>query len=192
MRYVKVFCVLLVIAAVAAFVAQTLFSPRLPEASRVARLAVAKDASELVLVGATRGSRARVGFYTREEDGWHLVLETPAYIGRKGLGKTREGDGKTPVGCFRLTQAFGIAGDPGSRLPYTRVDETHYWVGDSRSEHYNRFVSTRDVTDFDRKESEHLIEYTKTFPISWTIHFLRVFLAFWARKLARAPSLVKH
>ncbi len=127
------------------------------------RLAAAQNTDQLVLVGATEGSDALLSFYEKGADGWKEVFTRNAYIGKNGLGKDREGDAKTPVGVFRFTKAFGIAPDPGCPMGYTQVDDTHYWVGDGRSPLYNQFVSTRDHDDFDKKESEHIIEYTKPY-----------------------------
>ncbi|MBQ3585994.1 MAG: L,D-transpeptidase family protein, partial [Synergistaceae bacterium] len=96
-----------------------------------------------------------------------------AYIGKKGWGKTREGDVKSPVGVYTFTEAFGILEDPGCPMGYTQADESHYWIGDSNSERYNTMVSTRDYDAFDRKESEHIIDYNPGYQyclnISWNI-----------------------
>ncbi len=127
------------------------------------RLAAAQDTDQLILVGATGGSDALFSFYEKGADGWKEVFTRDAYIGKNGLGKDREGDAKTPVGVFHFTKAFGIASDPGCSMEYVQVDDTHYWVGDGKSPLYNQFVSTRDHDDFDKKESEHLIEYTKPY-----------------------------
>ena len=72
----------------------------------------------------------------------------------------KQGDKTTPTGVFHYTMAFGIADDPGCPMGYTKVDETHYWAGNDDSPYYNTFVSTRDTTDFDPNDSEHLIDYT--------------------------------
>ena len=59
-------------------------------------------------------------------------MTTPGFIGKSGLGKTKEGDGKTPVGTFHFNATFGIADDPGCKIPYTKVDDDTYWSGDQR------------------------------------------------------------
>ena len=51
----------------------------------------------------------------------------------------------TPEGVYPLTQAFGVAPDPGTDLPYVQVDASHYWVDDPNSQYYNQFVSTNEV-----------------------------------------------
>ncbi len=129
----------------------------------VARLKAAQETDQLVLVGATGGSDALLSFYEKNGDAWQEVFTRKAFIGKNGLGKEREGDAKTPVGVFRFTMAFGIAPDPGCPMGYVQVDDTHYWVGDGKSPLYNRFVSTRDSDDFDKAESEHLIEYARPY-----------------------------
>ena len=126
----------------------------------VANLNAAKDAQQLAIVSGTNGTNARFSLHEKDDSGvWHEVIHAPAYIGKKGWGKTREGDSKTPTGVYTFTEAFGINPDPGSTIGYTQVDDTHYWVGDSRSEFYNQFVSTRDYDSFNKKDSEHIIDY---------------------------------
>ena len=120
----------------------------------------AQDASQYITVSVSKGSNAEFNFYERDVDNnFKEIMQAKAYIGKKGLGKTREGDMKTPVGVFHFTEAFGILPDPGSKIGYTQVDGTHYWVGDSSSSYYNKFVSTRDYDDFNKKDSEHIIDY---------------------------------
>ena len=120
----------------------------------------AEDAEQLVIVSGTKGSNAKFYFYEKNSEGeWDKIISCPAYIGKKGWGKTKEGDLKTPRGVYKFTMAFGINEDPGCVLGYTQVDETHYWNGDSNSEKYNQFVSTRDYKNFNKKESEHIIDY---------------------------------
>ena len=140
----------------------------------VAKLKAAQDSQQLAIISATHGTHARFSFHEKDDSGtWREVLSCPAYIGKKGLGKTREGDSKTPVGVFTFMMAFGIHSDPGSPMGYTQVDETHYWVGDSSSDKYNQFVSTRDYDAFDPKQSEHIIDYKPAYHyclnISWNI-----------------------
>ena len=62
----------------------------------------------------------------------------PVYVGEEGVGLASERRSRTPRGVFALTEAFGLARDPGTALPYTRVGLSHWWVSDVRSPHYNR------------------------------------------------------
>ena len=145
--------------------------PSLPSADQVAGLACARDASQLVLVGGTGGSDALFAVYAKTGGSWQKVLACKARIGKNGLGKTKEGDAKTPVGVFHFTKAFGIAPDPGCAMPYTQVDDSHYWVGDSASPLYNQFASTRDAAGFDLKESEHIVEYVQPYQYCLNISY---------------------
>ena len=148
----------------AAFAAEPVLSDYAVEA--------AEEAEQLVLVRGKGGSNADFSMYERDDAGqWKRVLQAPAYIGKKGWGKKKEGDGKSPVGVFRFTMAFGIEPDPGCALGYTQADGTHYWVGDSNSEFYNRFVSTRDHDGFNRKDSEHIVDYKLAYPYVLNISY---------------------
>ena len=138
----------------------------------ISDLNAAQNAQQLVIVSGTNGSNARFSFHEKDSSGlWHEVIHAPAYIGKNGWGKTREGDVKTPTGVYTFTEAFGILEDPGCPMGYTQVDDSHYWVGDSNSGRYNQFVSIRDYDDFDKKESEHIIDYNPGYQyclnISW-------------------------
>lgn len=105
---------------------------------------------------AATGSTAALSLQNRQPTGgWHEILRSPCYIGKNGLGKTREGDQKTPVGIFRFTTAFGIRPNPGTMLPYIQVNDSHYWVDDGNSAYYNQFVST-DTVEKDWHSAEHL------------------------------------
>ena len=137
-----------------------------------AEISAAQDAEQLVIVAGSKGSDAMFSFFEKDDAGnWKEAISCPAYIGKNGWGKTREGDMKTPAGVFTFTMAFGINADPGSPMGYTQVDDTHYWVGDSNSDRYNQFVSTRDYDAFDKKESERIADYSQAYKyclnISW-------------------------
>ena len=125
----------------------------------IANLNAAADAEQLAIVSGTHGSNARFSLHEKVDGEWHEIILCPAFIGKKGWGKTKEGDMKTPKGIYTFTMAFGIKEDPGCQMEYTQVDNSHYWVGDSSSEYYNQFVSTRDYDDFNKKDSEHIIDY---------------------------------
>lgn len=109
------------------------------------------DVRQVALVEQLSGSRAHLVLYVRNSS-WTPVLDVPAVIGREGLGKLREGDMKTPCGDFGIVTAFGIKPDPGTSLPYVRVDDGLWCCGEQGDE-YNRFVHHP-------CEGEHLIEYT--------------------------------
>jgi L,D-peptidoglycan transpeptidase YkuD (ErfK/YbiS/YcfS/YnhG family) len=62
-----------------------------------------------------------VVLYTKRGSAWDRTRGWPAHNGKKGWTTDHhEGDKRSPVGVFTLTDAGGVLKDPGSRLPYTR------------------------------------------------------------------------
>lgn len=153
------------------------------DVEKIAKLEVAKYANQMIVVAVSEDG-ANLCMYERKDDTaevkkamtrenspkmeecetctWKLVLETEAIIGKNGLGKTKEGDGKTPIGVFLFVEAFGILENPGTNIRYTKVDKSHYWVDDSDSNYYNQFISTKEVVP-DWKSAEHIVEYGESY-----------------------------
>jgi L,D-peptidoglycan transpeptidase YkuD (ErfK/YbiS/YcfS/YnhG family) len=83
--------------------------------------------------------------FEKTAQGWRQVGdEYPVSIGREGLGKTREGDGKTPVGVYPLTAVYAPA-DERTAMPFFLTHEDLICVDDARSRYYNRIVDRRYV-----------------------------------------------
>jgi len=143
------------------------------EAEAAVKAEEAVDITQIFVVAVTGGSVAKVSMHQKDAEGnWKQILETPGYIGRNGLGKTKEGDGKTPTGTYKFTKAFGIAEDPGSTMEYYQVTKDDYWSGDQREgHHYNEMVSIKDDPDLNKSASEHLVQYNPHYlyclNISW-------------------------
>jgi len=97
----------------------------------------------LLTVTADGGSHAVARFFEKVggEYVWEQVFCSDALIGINGMGKTVEGDGKTPCGEFGIVSAFGICADPGTVFPYTVVTETTYCC-DEPGEFYNQIIDT--------------------------------------------------
>ena len=131
----------------------------------IGSLDAAQDAEQMLVVAAfnSDATDAWISLHEKQSDGtWHMVMTTPGFIGKNGLGKTREGDANTPTGVFHFNRAFGIADDPGCAIPYVKVDNDTYWSGDPREGyHYNELVSTKDLPglDIESGDSEHIIDY---------------------------------
>ena len=135
-----------------------------PSPAWVAELPEAAETDCILVTEVTVGSNAVLTMHERNPAGvWEQTLDVAAFIGRNACGKTREGDGKTPLGSFGFNAALGIEADPGCPLPYTRVDERHYWDCDSNSARYNTLVSTDEYTDFSRELSEHIVDYPNAY-----------------------------
>ncbi|MFC8519256.1 L,D-transpeptidase family protein [Streptomyces sp. NPDC057257] len=62
-----------------------------------------------------------VVLYTKRGSTWERTRSWPAHNGKRGwTADHHEGDRRSPVGVFTLTDAGGVLADPGARLPYTR------------------------------------------------------------------------
>ena len=73
-----------------------------------------------------------------------VLFVTDVYVGKNGLGKTGEGDAKTPIGILRPLSAFGIKPNPGTTMPYIDVKPTTY-ACDDNCEYYNQIIDTAAV-----------------------------------------------
>ena len=117
-----------------------------------------------------------VSMHERDEAGnWIQILSVDGYVGKNGMvfdSERKEGCGKTPIGVYHFNKAFGIADDPGCAIPYVKVTKDLYWSSDMRDGmHYNEMVSINDYPDLDKKNSEHLIDYTKAYQYCLNINF---------------------
>ncbi len=142
--------------------------------------------NQLITVTAenTLTSKANFSFYVKNQTGkWILDFSTIGHIGKNGLGKTKEGDDKTPVGVYHFTAAFGVASKPeDAGMPYVKVDETHWLVSDSASKYYNQFVSASKKEagdplvktvnqDWASSCGEQLYKYTKAYHYSLILDY---------------------
>ena len=118
-------------------------------------------ADQVFIIAAHEKTTAWISMHEKDENGeWKMILSTPGFIGKNGLGKTKEGDGMTPEGTFSFNRAFGIAADPGCAIPYVQADEDTYWSGDiRRGMHYNELVSLKDLPRLNKNDSEHIVDY---------------------------------
>lgn len=130
-----------------------------PPQSAAAGLDCAAETDQIVLVEYLGGSKAKLSIHEKRDGVWKELTSGPAYVGRNGIGKTQEGDGKTPTGTFNLTQPFGIKANPGANMPYTQVTKYHYWCGSSDSEYYNQLVDAAQTGRACTGSDEHLIDY---------------------------------
>ncbi|MEG0935848.1 MAG: L,D-transpeptidase family protein [Clostridia bacterium] len=132
----------------------------LPDALKPA----AKNATQIVGVAYKGGSSAVLALYEKKDGKWLKQYTTSAFVGKEGIDKTREGDGKTPTGTFNLTTPFGIKADPGARMKgYLKVSKYHYWSGQN-GPNYNRLVDTRKAPDYKpSRADEQLIKYAPNY-----------------------------
>ena len=110
------------------------------------KYALDPEVQQLMAVECIGGSNARVRYYVKQDGGWWLLHRGTAFIGKNGLGKTREGDAKTPEGEIRPLCAFGIKPNPGTALPY--IDVTDGTLAcDAEGPFYNRIVGFPEYCD---------------------------------------------
>ena len=138
----------------------------------VKNLTAANNANQLFIIAQVgEKTTAWVSMHNKDANGnWQQIMTTPAFIGKNGLGKTKEGDNKTPVGIFRFNRAFGIAEDPGCRLSYTQVDENIYWSNDIKYK-YNQIINIKDFPALNKNISEHLLEFNPEYTYALNISY---------------------
>lgn len=125
------------------------------------RLSLPPETRQVVLVMAadctSRAGSLRRFERSRFSAGWRARAPShPVVLGRNGLAwglglhilpegapVKQEGDGKGPIGIFRLGIAFGEAAAPvpGSVWPYRQATDRDFFVDDPESPDYNRWVT---------------------------------------------------
>ena len=130
----------------------------------LSRIRVPSGTETLIIVaagGEQKNATGELFLYERSEgkNSWQEVLSgVPAKLGRGGVGKTVEGDQKTPLGMFSMNTPFGIrdaeAGFPGN---YIKVNSSHYWSAEKAT--YNRLCTVEKDGAY-TSSSEHLIDYS--------------------------------
>ena len=127
--------------------------------SAASALDCADETDQIVLVEYQSGSSAKLSIHEKQSGVWTELYSGNAIVGRNGIDKAAEGDGKTPTGTYNLTQPFGINADPGANMDYTQVDKYLYWCGTSGSEYYNQLVDIRETGRMYESTDEYLINY---------------------------------
>ncbi len=99
----------------------------------------ATDAEQVIIVTSTdyRSTRALLSAYEKEPDGrWvAVVTDVPAYVGARGIvpgASRRQGTNTTPAGTYAITSGFGRKSNPGTSLPYVKVDQDDAWTYNPR------------------------------------------------------------
>ena len=128
-------------------------------------------ASQVVTVSVTSPTSQwhTYSLWQRAQDGRFTRVYGPAYgwVGEAGVGQANAWTARTPAGVYTLTQSFGIKDNPGTKLPYFKVDKYDWWNGDSNSPDYN----TRYRGVVGPPNSEHLIDYGKAYWYSVVIDY---------------------
>jgi len=95
----------------------------------------AAGAEQVIIVTSTdyRSTRALLSTYERTPDGrWVAVMtDVPAFVGARGIvpgASRRQGTNTTPAGTYAITSGFGRKSNPGTSLPYVKVDRDDAWT----------------------------------------------------------------
>ena len=95
------------------------------------RVAPGIDQAIVVTAKNWRTTVATLRAYERRDGRWVEVIgPTRAMLGAAGMipAKRRlQGTGETPAGTFAIPSAFGRKANPGTALPYTRIDRDDTW-----------------------------------------------------------------
>jgi L,D-peptidoglycan transpeptidase YkuD (ErfK/YbiS/YcfS/YnhG family) len=96
--------------------------------------------------------------WTKSSSGWQRSgSAVTAHLGSQGLTEhPSESLSATPIGSFTLTQAFGSASNPGTRLAYFRTDASDWWVSDASSRYYNTHYRCSSGCPFNTGDGENL------------------------------------
>ena len=115
----------------------------------VEQLAVSKTANHIILIVGHKNNKNKVTVndYTKSsDDTWTKNWYVGGIAGTNGISTQKsEGDKKTPEGVFNAMFAFGLKDNPGSILDYRKIGDGDYWVDDSNSSYYNKWVNISNV-----------------------------------------------
>lgn len=107
---------------------------RIPDVGERLQKQIPAGSRQVVAVyGEGRNSAdSKVVLYTKSGDTWDETRSWDGHNGKKGWTTNhREGDRRSPVGVFSLSDAGGVLADPGAKFPYTRsasFQAPHYWA----------------------------------------------------------------
>jgi L,D-peptidoglycan transpeptidase YkuD (ErfK/YbiS/YcfS/YnhG family) len=132
------------------------------------RLTHLGDARQVVVVTskAWPSNHAVLRTWSRGADGqWRLRGQpVAARVGRNGFvpaAERRQNSFTSPAGTFAVVSAFGNGSDPGTALPYRRVDRTDWWTYDPRDPSTYNVLQPRRVASSHWRTpwAEHLSAY---------------------------------
>ncbi|MEV6344332.1 L,D-transpeptidase family protein [Actinoplanes sp. NPDC051851] len=180
------------LAAVAVLVLAAVLVPAAPAAAALPdRLTHLGNARQVIVVTGRgwHSTHATLRAYRLDAAGhWRPAFAAmPArtgYGGWKWAAERVQDTGQTPAGTFTVTEAFGVRADPGTALPYRRVDGNDYWVGDRRDPRtYNVFEPAAKPRTWRLSQAERLADYPRQYAYAAVIDFNRPAGVHWSRKL---------
>jgi L,D-peptidoglycan transpeptidase YkuD (ErfK/YbiS/YcfS/YnhG family) len=103
---------------------------------------------------------ATVELYAKRDGRWSREQRWSAHNGRRGwTPQHHEGDKRSPVGVFTLSDAGGVLPDPGAKLPYTHstaFTPPTYWPKSTRHD-FDRVIAI----DYNRVEGTSPLDPTR-------------------------------
>ena len=125
--------------------------------------------SEQILTVSSSGSSCHVCFFDKSNDTWDMKCEADGIVGKNGVSEnSMEGDYKTPKGKFSLGFAFGTEKMNDLSIEYRQINNNCYWVDDSESPLYNKWVETENIT---WNSAEHMSDYPECYKYGVVINY---------------------
>jgi len=116
------------------------------------------ERTQLIFVGVGQRDE-KMYLMEKQENGMWQVVYGPfdVQIGKNGLGKEAEGDGKSPEGIYELGYAFGKDAPPvGTIWPWRTTEDGDIWIEDPNSVYYNTYVKEGSIEEPDWKQYSNL------------------------------------
>jgi L,D-peptidoglycan transpeptidase YkuD (ErfK/YbiS/YcfS/YnhG family) len=140
-------------------------APRALPLGRRTLSTITDHTTQVVIVrgGTSTSSLATVEFYERHEADWIRMATWKGHVGRRGWTTSHiEGDLKTPVGTFDLSDAGGRMTSPGTALPYYRSSAflpppTQPGFGDSTVDAFDYVIAV----DYNRVRGRSPLDLTR-------------------------------
>jgi L,D-peptidoglycan transpeptidase YkuD (ErfK/YbiS/YcfS/YnhG family) len=155
----------------AAWAAEAAAGAEPPAIKAVGSLDVSTRTDKLVIAVGQGKSNVLVYAFEKIDGKWTERMKIDGFAGYNGIWKTTtEGAKRTPSGMYTLGRTFGVADDPGSRKPYTKLTSNDFWVDDPGSKYYNQWVSG-DVPDKDWNSAENLFEQKIAYKYAIVINY---------------------
>ncbi|MFD0307981.1 hypothetical protein [Streptomyces sp. NPDC127119] len=121
--------------------ARTVDLKRIPDVGNTLQKQIPANSRQVVAVyGQGKDSaKSTIVLYTKSGSTWDKTRSWEGHNGKKGWTTDHnEGDKRSPVGVFTLSDSGGVLDDPGAKLPYTQssgFQAPHYWA----KSHWNDF-----------------------------------------------------
>ena len=135
----------------------------------VERISQVGQSSQVIIVTTSSSTsfKATIQVYEKINGVWqHAFKDIQGVVGRNGVDKKKEGDGKSPTGIYSFGTAFGTVSRPtGIKMPYTVSTEHDYWIDDVNSLDYNKWVNY----EGDPKERWASFERLKITPYKYSL-----------------------